>query len=213
MHNIDRLVAYEPESEYYESVVGEEEGAFETDEVFNEDELNEWAAELLEVSNEEELDRFLGGLIRGAGNAIGSFVKSPTAQALGGILKGAARQSLPVIGSAIGGHFGGATGSQIGGRLASAAGRIFGLEAEGLSPEDRDLEVARQFVRFASTAVQNAAAGAGDPRQVATDAVATAARNYAPGLIAPRPDASGSRPRGRSGRWIRRGNRIVLMGA
>src|SRR5215471_2816866 len=139
MHNLDyRLLEYDPENEYYESVAGEDESAFETSGVFNEDELNEWAVELLEISNEEELDRFLGGLIRGGSNAIGAFVKSPTAQALGGILKGAAKQSLPSIGSAIGGYFGGATGSRIGGQLASAAGRIFGLEAEGLSPEDRD---------------------------------------------------------------------------
>jgi len=216
MHNLDRnLLEYEPEEEYYEAVAGEEEYTSETGGVFNEEEENEWAAELLAVSNEEELDQFLGGLIRGAGKAIGSFVRSPTGQALGGVLKGAAKKALPSIGSAVGGYFGGSTGSQIGGQLASAAGRIFGLEAEGLSPEDRDFEFARRFVRLAGSAVRNAASSDGEPEVVAAEAVAAAAQQHAPGLIASGgQSAPTSRPGARqSGRWIRRGSRIVLMGA
>ena len=100
----------------------------------------ELAAELLGVANEQELDRFLGSLIQKAGRAVGQFVKSPTGQALGGILKGAAKQALPVVGSALGGYLGGEKGAQMGGQLASAAGRVFGLELEGLSPEDRNLK-------------------------------------------------------------------------
>ncbi len=41
-------------------------------------------------------------------------------------------------------------------KLASAAGRMFGLELEGLSVEDREFEVARRLVRFALTATKNA---------------------------------------------------------
>src|SRR5438128_2685697 len=61
----------------------------------------ELAGALLEVSSEAELDRFLGDLFRRAGRAVGSVVRSPVGQALGGILKNAARQALPVIGGAL----------------------------------------------------------------------------------------------------------------
>ena len=60
--------------------------------VFNENEQMELAAELLEITNEQEMDRFLGDLISRAGSAVGKFVSSPTGQALGGLLKGAAKK-------------------------------------------------------------------------------------------------------------------------
>lgn len=63
------------ESEHFEF------GQSESGEVFNESEMMELTAELLEVTNEAELDRFLGGLIRRVGGAIGKVVKSPIGQA------------------------------------------------------------------------------------------------------------------------------------
>src|SRR5262245_63375541 len=105
-------------------------------EVFGETETLELASELLGVASEAELDRFLGDLIGRAGKAIGKFIRSPEGQAIGGILKGAAKQVLPGIGSAVGGYLGGAKGATLGGDLASAASRAFGLELEGLSNED-----------------------------------------------------------------------------
>ena len=98
--------------------------------VFNENEQMELAAELLEVSSEAEMDQFLGDLISKAGKAIGKFVSSPTGQAIGGVLKGAAKQLLPVAGQALGGFLGGSTGSQLGGQLGSAASDMFEAEAE-----------------------------------------------------------------------------------
>ena len=179
----------------------------------------ELAAGLLEVQNEQELDRFLGNLVSRAGQAVGRFVSSPTGQALGGLLKGAAKQALPIAGAALGGYVGGPAGARIGGQLASAAGQMFGLELEGLSSEDREFEVAKGFVRFAGEAVKNATASAAgaDPRATATAAAVAAARRYAPGLLTPTTGGAdgpaGIAGRGRSGRWIRRGNRIVLFGA
>jgi hypothetical protein len=189
----------------------------ETGEVFGETEQMELASALLEVTNEAELDRFLGDLIGRAGQAIGRFVKSPEGQAIGGILKGAAKQALPGIGSAVGGYFGGATGAKLGGDLASAAGRVFGLELEGLSGEDREFEVARRYVTFAGEAVKNLASAppGSDPRTAANAAAAAAAKTYAPGLVSP--VQPGIEPRapyaaGRSGRWVRRGAKIILYG-
>lgn len=225
MHDIDRtFMEYTPETGAYEHEqfqFAESEWSGESTEVFGESELMELAAELLEVTNETELNYFLGGLLKKAGSALGQVVKSPVGQALGGILKGAARQALPVIGGALGGYVGGPSGAKIGGQLASSAGRIFGLETEGLSHEDEAFEVAKQYVRLAGDAVKNAVGiPAGDPRAVAQAAVAQAAQRYAPGLLrgpapapSPTPAATAQGAAGgRTGRWIRRGNRIILLG-
>ena len=184
---------------------------------FSEIEEMELAAELLGVSSEEELDQFLGKLIRKAGQAIGKFAKSPLGGKLLGILKGAAKTALPLVGKAAGAFVGGPAGAAIGGKLAAGAGRMFGLELEGLSPEDQEYEVARRFVRFAGAATQNAATAPPNfpPGDAATGAAATAARRHAPGLLAD----GGARGRGCScgaaagGRWIRRGRQIIILGA
>ena len=62
----------------------------------------------------------------------------------------------PSAGRALGTFVGGPVSGMIGGKLASAAGRMFGLELEGLSVEDREFEVARRLVRFASATTKNA---------------------------------------------------------
>ena len=86
------------ESEYFEYGEAETSHPGETGGVFSETQEMELASELLEVMSEAELDRFLGNLINRAGGAIGRFVSSPEGQAMGGILKGAAKQALPVLG-------------------------------------------------------------------------------------------------------------------
>src|SRR5258705_6559919 len=131
----------------------------EAGEVFGETEQMELASELLEITSEAELDRFLGDLIGRAGKAIGKFVKSPEGQAIGGILKGAAKQVLPGIGSAIGGYFGGATGAKLGGDVASAAGRALGFGLEGVSKQDREVEIAKRYLRLSAGALQKLSLG------------------------------------------------------
>ena len=169
---------------------------------FNETQEMALAAELLSVSNEHELEQFLGGLIKSAGRAVGSFVRSPVGQALGGVLKDAARQALPIVGGAIGSAVGGSSGGDIGRQLASTAGRVFGLELEGLSGEDQEFEVARRFVRFAGAAAGRAAVAPRSmpPRQAARAAAVGAARRFAPGLL-----RSGAATQGFRGRRGRRG--------
>lgn len=175
------------ESESYETDSPSTEMSAEqqTEAPFNETEEMELAAELLSIANEEELEQFLGGLIKRAGSAVGSFVRSPVGQALGGVLKDAARQALPIVGGAIGTAIGGQSGGRVGQQLASHAGRVFGLELEGLSGEDQEFEVARRFVRFAGAAAGRAAVAprGGAPRQTAHAAALGAARRYAPGLL------------------------------
>jgi hypothetical protein len=231
MHDIDRVrLETETEAEMFKSPPFQAE-QFEfaeaefplqpqSGEVFGETEQMELATELLEVTNEAELDRFLGQIINRAGQAVGRFIGSPEGKALGGVLKGAAKQVLPAIGSAVGGYLGGDRGAQLGQQAASAAGTLFGLELEGLSGEDREFEIARRFVSFAGEAVKNLASASSspDPRIAANNAATLAAQTHAPGLLQARPQpwiesSPFSRlPAAHSGRWMRRGNKIVLYG-
>ena len=94
---------------------------FEQEGVFGEAEVTQMASELMEVQSEAELEQFLGDLIKKAGSAVGSFIKSPTGQALGGLLKSAAKQVLPMAGSALGGLVGGDTGAQLGSQSSPAS--------------------------------------------------------------------------------------------
>jgi hypothetical protein len=91
---------------------------------------------------------------------------------------------------------------------------MFGLELEGLSPEDREYEVARRFVRFASSAAARAARATRIPPSAAVrQAVRTSARRFAPGLLRiPTYVAGGTPRRSRRGTWVRRGRAIILLG-
>jgi len=234
MHNIDRnILEFNHEGESFESeqfewpqgegAYGQNEGWF-TEyqgegegegewgfEVFSEQEMMELAGELLEVQTEEELDHFLGKLIRKAGQAVGSAIRSPIGRALGGVLKGVAKTALPLAGTALGTAVGGPLGGMIGRGLATAAGSALGLEQEMMAQEDREFAGATQFVKLAGQTVQQAVDGGGDPRRAAQAAAVEAARRHAPGLLAPR--RSGASVGGsQSGRWVRRGSRIVLLG-
>jgi hypothetical protein len=239
MHDLDRTQAefweYNGgETEQYEWTGEEEMYGGETEGVFSEADELELAAELLEVSSEAELDQFLGGLIKSVGQAAGVNIPSSIARPLGGMLKGVAKTALPVAGGMLGNLVAPGVGGAVGSKLASAAGSLFGLELEGLSGEDQEFEVARQFVRLAAEAAENAAQApeGATPQAAAQNALADAAAQHAPGLLrqagvgsgngAGQPSAAGSaggisdssRMTGgkRSGRWMRRGNRIVLLG-
>ncbi len=181
------------------------------------------AAELLSLSSEAELDQFLGGVFKKAWGGIKRFARSGVGRALGKALKGVAKIGLPIAGKAVGTFFGGPIGGMIGGKLASGATKLLGLELEGLSPEDAEFEVARRFVRLAGTAARNAAfaSPAADPLTAAKAALTSAARTHVPGLVGllssggAAPGALVASPSGirsRSGRWIRRGSKIILLG-
>jgi hypothetical protein len=196
--------AYEGESFAGEAYEGE---SFE-DEVLGEGEVERLAAELLSLNSEHELDRFLGSLIKKVGRAAGQFVKSPLGQQLTGALKNVAKKALPIAGAALGNMIVPGVGGMIGGNLASKAGSLFGLELEGLSNEDQQFEVAKQFVRLAADASKNAlsAAAAQPAPQAVQQGLTEAAQRFAPGMLQPRSTGASS------GRWVRRGNRIVLYG-
>jgi hypothetical protein len=222
MHDIDRTqLEYNPELENYEYEqyeYGETGWGAETG-VFSEAETMELAVELLEVSSEGELDRILGLLIKKAGKA----VKPQVGQQLGGLLKGAVKKALPNVDSSAsgGGTFDDPSGAQMGSQVASTASEIFGLELEGLSQEDQEFEAAKSFVQFAGEAAKNAASAppTANPKAVAQTATMAAARQLAPGLVGGAPATTSGKPcpacggGAKSGRWIRSGNKIMLLGA
>lgn len=165
----------EVEAGEFESTDGEAEGAF------GEAAEMDLAAELLEVASEPELDRFLGGLVKRATGALTGLARSPEGQQLVKLLRATAKKTLPGLGAALGSRVGGPAGARIGSQLAQQAGQLFGLELEGLSPEDQEFEIARRFVRCAGAAARQMARNAtGSPLQ----ALRAAAQHFAPGLLA-----------------------------
>lgn len=151
---------------------------------FSEADEVDLASALLEVTSEEELDRFLVDVLRRAGRSVAPFLSTSTGRAVGSLLKGAVRKILPLVSHALGTGVG-LGPARPGTSRAMGAGRLLGLELEGLSPEDQEFEVARRFVRFAGDAAVRAAAAQRrlEPRRAATAGIVRAARQLAPGLL------------------------------
>jgi hypothetical protein len=233
MHNLDRTMfetsTEQSEQEDFLGILGSllkgETGEAGSQTEYGETGELEAAAELLEVRDEAELEEFIGDLFGKVAGAARSFAGSPTGQALGKIVKSATKQALPVVGRGVGGWIS-PRYAEPGARVATAAGDLLGLELEGLSGEDREFEVARALVRFAQAACSNALnalkappgtgrpAAPAQPVAVARQAAATAARQHAPGLvpaITSAPAAGNSGAASASGRWVRRGNTIVIV--
>lgn len=221
MHDIDRTqMEYEPEADAFETdqfEFTEELTDTEFESPFSEEEEMDLATELLTISSEEELDQFLGNLFKRAWRGIkkvGSVI-GRVARPLAGILKPLAKKALPFVGGALGSMIpipgvGTALGSALGGALSKA----LEMELEGVSPEDKEFEMARRFVRIAGTAARKAALQPGqEPQIAAKNAVISALKRHVPTL----PPVSGTGVSsygvpGRSGRWIRKGNKIILLG-
>jgi hypothetical protein len=168
----------------------------------------ELASELLEVTSEAELEQFLGGLFKRVASGVGSFMKSSTGRALGGVLKNIAKKALPVVGGALGSMVAPGVGTALGSKLGSMAGNLFEVELESMSEQEAEFEVARRYVRLASSAARNAALAprTAPPRAVARAAVVAAARRHAPGLVRGTPYQVPRRP-ARAGGPARTGQR------
>ena len=184
----------------------------------------ELAAELLAVSSEQELDQFLGKIFKKIGKGIKKIAKP-----LGGMLKGIAKKALPFVGGALGSFIPiPGVGTAVGSALGSAASKLLEVDLEGMSPEDQEFEVARRFVRLASRTAAKAASLPPnvDPTAAAIQIIrAVAQKLQSRGGLAQESDevsapaspaSSPTRPasgRRTQGRWYRRGNTIVLIGA
>ena len=231
MHDLDRALqemesdeTFESDSEFDQEFEGYDgEASADSEAVFDEMEQMEQAAALLEVQDEGELDHFLGGLINKVKRKIGKALPPGVQQALGGALKKVAQTALPKVGAVLGNVAIPGLGGVLGSGLMSNASKLFGLELEGMSYEDQEFEVAKRVVGLTAEATKAATTQTGTgapPVQVAKDAVVQAAQTHAPGLVGSTSSVTGvtggqgaGNYRGRSGRWYRRGRRIILVGA
>lgn len=230
------LMQYSPEMETFEQEAfdfafgadrsGEAGWAGEGGTTLGEHSEMELAVAALEASGEAGLISYLRRLVRRAEQATGKSVSPAVGRALIEQLMRVARNVLPAFSRRDGPLAPAATRS--GTSVDVVASRIFGLELEGLSPEDQEYETAKQFARFAAEAVRQAAlAQAVSPQDIARAAVARAARRYAPGLlkrgaavVAPPAarvvGAGAAAPPGTapepclSGRWVRQGRTIII---
>jgi len=150
------------------------------EEVSGEDYETELAAELLNVADEQELDEFFGALFR-KGRA---FLQSPAGQRLKAMLRSTARAALPLpAATAAAEPEPPASEPEPEPEPDAGSGELFGIETEGLSPEDRDLEIARRIVRLAGDAARRLAdAPPGNAAHAARCAFIDAARRHAPGI-------------------------------
>lgn len=169
------------------------------------------AWELLSVQSEAELEAFLGKLFRTA--------KRAATPLLGKLLRGGAKsllkKALPMIGGLAGSIIPGA-GNLVGAAAGSALSQMIGDEAEAMSEPDGQMEVARRLVRTIGDATNRIAAdpaASSNPRASVTSAFRASMQRHVPGLLPTRGLLS---RRGRvtsSGRWIRRGDTILVLGA
>jgi hypothetical protein len=170
----------------------------------------ELAAELVDVTNERELEGFLGRLVAETARKAGGRLPTHTGRTLVAVLRRTAERTVPTLTTALGDEIEPATGT--GPSVAETAARVYGLELEGMSAEDRDYEIAHQFLRFAQAATARAARAAAQApaAAVAEAAVAGASQELAPGLLPPkRNPATSPQP----GPWVRRsGANVRLVG-
>lgn len=158
----------------------------------DEAEVAELASELLEIHTDKELDRFLGRLLTGGRQAVAGLLPTPVGGALGAVLKSIVKRALSSVGTAADTM------------AVRRTERVTDGEVGNLA-----FEVARQFVDLAGKAAASAAQAPphGTPLQTAQSAVIAAAKNSVSGSM--RPDYHYPR----SGKWVRRGNAIALLGA
>ncbi|MBJ7309186.1 hypothetical protein ACFOLJ_24090 [Rugamonas sp. CCM 8940] len=175
---------------------------------FSPQQEEELAMELLSVTSEAELEQFLGNVFKSVWKGV-----KKVAAPLGGALKAVAKQALPFVGGALGSMIPiPGVGTALGTALGRAASNALEMEFEGMEPVQREYETARRFVRLAGSAAQLAGRGDGSPGAL-RGALLVSLRRHLP-YISPDPviRARGTLPTVVTGRWRRRGNRIVLMG-
>ncbi|WP_437585916.1 hypothetical protein [Sorangium sp. So ce1000] len=196
----------EEEAEEEGAQEAEEEGDAHEQEIVSEDEIHEFAAELLEVQSDQEMDQFLGQLIQHVGTKLGTDVSNVVGKSVGRALKRLTRQ----VSSAVRANGDG-----------ELEGTALGLELEGLSHEDREFEVAKQFVRVATDAAGSVLSSPsyGNVNRLAQNAVREATKQVASMHLVPQTGGGvGVHPRlkrparATRGRWVRRGGKIILFG-
>lgn len=195
---MNRLLNYNPELEFLNEGNVDRSSEYEL----------EFGTDLLEISNERELGNFFADVVMKVSGKGSQILRSPLGRKLVDTLKYAARPVLPIRSNATSGPAINALGVTTVNDLELKAAKIFGLELEGLSPEDKEFEVAQQFIRFAMDTIKRATESEipGDPQRTVENALAQAARQHAPGLL-----AHGTQDLPSNGRWVRKGSHIIVI--
>lgn len=145
-------------------------------------ESTDQAAELLDAAGRPGFGALLHRMLERAASKRGGVLNNAVALELVALLQDAARHTLPQINAP----------QSIDARTnAKRKGRFFGVELEGLSPEDQEFELARRFGQLADAAATEAAQASQSlpPKLAALLAAARAATRFAPGWC--NPDAPG----------------------
>lgn len=161
------------------------------------------AAELLNAAGHPDFGATLGRMVRAVAGARGRAVDDAVADELVALLQTAARQALPSLANAPLGLNAGTSPKRM--------GRFFGIELEGLSPEDQEFELARRFVQLTSEAARLAATAPSHlpPTAVAQWAATRAARRFAPGWTRTQPLIRGDHRRGARASSLIQGDRYA----
>ena len=179
----------------------------------------ELAGELLELTSEQELDRFLGNLLSPAVGAGKAFLGSDAGKAVGGLVKGAAKQALPQIGRALGDLIlpGRAASWE---QLASRRRASSGWSWKGSPPRTASWRPPEPSSgsRTRRPRSLEAAPASVSPTAAAAHAATVAAQHHLPGIASvvrelrpPGTPASGALRPASGGRWVRHGPTIVLQ--
>lgn len=141
-------------------------------------ESTELAAELLDATAPPLFAAKLGQLVQRAAHASGRPLSNAVATELVAQLHPVARHTFASLQPRARGAAG----------AASNAGRVYGIELEGLSSEDQEFESARRFAQLTRAAARLAALAPSGvpPGAIARLAARTAAHRYAPGWLQPR---------------------------
>lgn len=214
MHDLDRQqLEYEDESAY-------ESGHGELGAELSEAQELELASEVLELNSEDELEQFLGDLWNRARSAVSTAYNSPAVQAALPTIKAVGAKVLPIVAGKAGDWVRPGWGDAAKAATEGLVDQWLKEELEGMSAEDRELALARRYIRFAHDALLRAARTPERvPSRVAGQvAVGDSARTNMPGLVpfVAQIAAGGQTPPQRSdseptaGRWIRRGSTIEI---
>jgi hypothetical protein len=203
---MNRLLEYTPDMEFLDPTSALSRAGVNQK---NEHAAMAFGAGLLEVGNDAELEHFLTDLVSFVSTAADNTVGAPLRKSLVRVLGRAARHLLSI----------GSTQAALAIDTQDdhpdphiRAARIFGLELEGLSPEDKEFEIAQQFIRLARDTIRNAigpSALASHPRNLQARveaALQQAAHHHAPGLLKVDGPATSS-----EGRWQRQGRCITVF--
>jgi hypothetical protein len=175
------------------------------------------AYELMTVSDPAEMEEFLGKLMSAASRRFKKFGANALPKllpVLKGPVRGLLKRAMPLLGSAAGSVVPGA-GTLLGGMAGQKLGQLLGGEMEGASDDEAKVELSRKLVNTVTDAVDRAAqdpAARSEPIAAARDALVGAMQANLPSGVR---QAMGQRSRGSrasSGRWIRRGRQIILLG-